>query len=351
MNKDLFARLQQRAGIYFMGNSAPIDLQIADAGASVRVAADGSLACDAQPALVTTSNAGIPAYLSTYVDPQLIEVLVAPMNAELVMGDAVKKGSWITPTAVFPVVESTGVTASYGDFNTNGRSGVNANFPQRQSYHYQTMSEWGERELEQAGEAKIDLANRVGIASVLTLNKFQNASYFFGVAGLQNYGLLNDPSLSSALTPATKAAGGVLWTNATAIEIYDDVRALFVKLQTQSKGVITTDSPLRLAMSPTAQVNLLKVTTFNVSVSDMLKKNFPKLEVVVAPEYSTGSGELVQMLVPELQGQRTAAPAFTEKLRAHPIIAGNSGWSQKKSQGTWGTVIFRPFLIAQMLGV
>ena len=41
----------------------------------------GRLAQDAQSQLVTVSNAGIPAWLSNYLDPKLIEVLVAPMRA------------------------------------------------------------------------------------------------------------------------------------------------------------------------------------------------------------------------------------------------------------------------------
>jgi hypothetical protein len=55
--------------------------------------------------------------------------------------------------------------------------------------------------------------------------------------------------------------------------------------------------------------------------------------------------------VDEVEGQRTADTAFTEKLRAHPIVVGSSSFRQKKSQGTWGTVIFRPAFIAQMIGI
>jgi hypothetical protein len=57
------------------------------------------------------------------------------------------------------------------------------------------------------------------------------------------------------------------------------------------------------------------------------------------------------LIVEELDGQRTAECAFTEKLRAHPIVVGMSNFKQKKSQGTWGTVIYRPFLIAGMIGI
>lgn len=347
MNPTLLA-LMSRAGITFMGVNP--DLQAEGAAASVRLAHDG-FACDAQPALVTSSNSGIPAFLSTYIDPKLIEILVAPMKAAEIVGDEVKKGDWTTETAMFPVVESTGVTSAYGDYSESGNAGVNTNFPQRQSFHYQVMTQWGERELERAGLARIDWANRTNIASILTLNKYQNKTYFFGVSGLQNYGLLNDPSLSAAITPVTKAAGGTSWANATALEVVADIQKLYKQLQTQANGLVELDTRMTLAMSPISEVALTKTTEFNVNVSDILKKNFPNLTVKTAPEYTTASGELVQLLADEIEGQRTASCGFTEKLRAHPIVVQASSFKQKKSQGTWGTVIYRPFLIAQMLGV
>lgn len=135
MNPILLA-LQERAGITYMGQPA-LDLQKANIAHSV------SLAMDAQPALVTVSNSGIPAFLSTFVDPKLIEVLVSPMKAAEIVGGELKKGDWTTQTAMFPMVESTGETSSYGDYSENGSVGVNSNFPQRQSYHYQVMTQWG----------------------------------------------------------------------------------------------------------------------------------------------------------------------------------------------------------------
>ncbi len=348
MNPVLMSLMQQ-AGIVFMG-VPNADFQAEGAASSLRIAQDG-FACDAQPSLVTVSNSGIPAFLSTFVDPKLIEVLVSPMKAAEVTGEEIKKGDWTTQTAMFPVVESTGQTAAYGDYSESGNAGANTNFPSRQSFHYQVMTQWGERELEMAGLARIDWANRVNIASALTLNKFQNKTYFFGVDGLQNYGLLNDPSLSAAISPTTKAATGTSWTNATALEVLADVQKLYAQLQSQANGLVDLDSKMTLAMSPTAEIALTKTTEFNVNVADILKKNFPGMTVKTAPEYSTESGELVQLMVDESEGQRTASCAFTEKMRAHPIVVQSSSFKQKKSQGTWGTIIFRPFLIAQMLGV
>lgn len=340
--------LMQRAGVHFMGVNA--DLQAAGAANSLRMAHDG-FACDAQPALVTVSNAGIPAFLSTYVDPNLIEVLVSPMKAAEVVGSEVKKGDWTTETAMFPVIESTGEVSSYGDYSNNGSVGANSNFPQRQSYHYQVVTQWGEKELERAGLAKIDWANRLNIASALTLSKFQNKTYFFGVAGLQNYGLLNDPSLPAAIVPTTKTAGGTTWAVATALEVLDDVSKLYKQLQTQAGGLIELTTPMTLGMSPASEVALTKTTIYNVNVADLLKKNYPGLKIVTAPEYATDAGELLQLMVDSWEGQKTADTAFTEKMRAHPIFIDLSSFKQKKSQGTWGTIIYRPAFIASMLGV
>lgn len=339
-----------RAGIHFMGVNA--DFQVEGAARSVRLAHDG-FACDAQPALITVSNSGIPAFLSTYIDPKLIEVLVSPMKAAEVVGSEVKKGDWTTKTAMFPVVESTGEVSSYGDYSNNGSVGANTNFPQRQSYHYQVVTQWGELELETAGLAKIDWANRLNIASALTLSKFQNKTYFYGVEGLENYGLLNDPGLNAAIVPTTKVAGGTTWAdgNATALEVLADVSKLYKQLQSQVGGLIELDTPMTLAMSPTSEVALTYTTIYNVNVQDLLKKNYPNLKVVTAPEFATTSGELMQLRIEQYEGQRTADTAFTEKMRAHPIVIDLSSFKQKKSQGTWGTVTYRPAMVAQMLGI
>lgn len=332
------------AGIHFMGVEAA--LQVRGAARST------AIAMDAQPQLVTVSNSGIPAFLSTFIDPKLIEILVAPMKAADIAGAETKKGDWTTKTAMFPVIESTGETSSYGDYSENGVAGANSNFPQRQSYHYQVITQWGEMELADAALAKIDWANRLNIASVQTLNKFQNKTYFFGVKGLENYGLLNDPNLSAPIDPTTETGGLITWAQKDALGVLADIAALFTQLQTQANGLIELDTKMTLAMSPTAEsIGLTKTNNFNVNVADLIKKNYPNMTVKTAPEYETASGQLVQLIADEIEGQRTVEVAFTEKLRAHPIVIAMSSFRQKKSQGTWGAIIYRPFLIVQMLGV
>jgi hypothetical protein len=346
--------IQQKWGVTFegiRGISPRLQLDEKERG--------GRLAMDAQPELITISNSGIPAFLSTYIDPKIIEILVRPMKATEIVGEETKKGDWTLETAMFPVVESTGEVSSYGDYSQTGVANANVNWVSRQSYVYQVITQWGERELEKMGLARIDWANRMNIASVLTLNLFQNKSYFFGVNGLANYGLLNDPTLPAAITPLVYETV-TTWANKAALSdgtgplaILNDVRALYEQLVSQANGNIDleTDSPMTLAMSPGSEVYLTASTIYNMSAKNMIEKNFPRIKFKTAPEYATASGNLVQLIADEMLGQRTATTAFTEKLRAHPIIVKSSSFEQKKSQGTWGCIIFRPFLIAQMLGV
>jgi hypothetical protein len=352
--------LLERAGIAFdssFGQSRmiPDDRTMRD---MVGIAHDGSMvAMDAAFPLITQSNSGIPAMLSTYIDPKLIKVLVAPMKAAEAAGGERKYGDWTTRTAMFPMIESTGEVTSYGDYNNSGSTGANFQFPQRQSYHYQTITRWGERELADAGLAKIDYAAQLNVASALSLNKYQNSTYLKGVSGLQNYGMLNDPALPADLTPATKAATGTAWIlangtiNATAVEVQRDISKMFYALQVSTNGLLDTTDPLTLIMSPQSSVALTITDAFNVNVADILKKTYPNLTIRTVPEYATASGQKVQMVLEEFEGQRTWDCSFTEKMRAHPIITELSAFKQKKSAGTWGTVIFAPLFVQGMLGV
>lgn len=352
--------LLERAGIAFDGFSARMLPEGRGYRDLLGVDAAGNLvAMDAAYPLITNANAGIPAMLSTYIDPKLIQVLVAPMKAAEAAGGEKKTGDWTTRTAMFPMIESSGEATSYGDYSESGSAGANFQFPQRQSYHYQTITQWGERELADAGLAKVDWAAQLNIASALTLNKYQNKTYLFGVSGLQNYGMLNDPALPADLTPNTKAATGTAWIDsngsvkATNLEILQDIQKMFYTLQGRANGLIDVDTRMTLIMSPKSSVAMTVAngTVTTVTAWDLISKAFPNLTLRTVPEYSTASGEKVQLVVEEHEGQRTWDCSFTEKMRAHPIIQALSSWKQKKSAGTWGTVIYRPLFVASMLGV
>lgn len=335
------ADLGRRYGIHFMAG-------LAQEARGMQLI-DRSIGFDAQPQLVTVANAGIPSLFTTFVDPKLIQTLVSPTKAAELYGET-KKGSWVSDTAMFITTERTGEVSSYGDFSQDGMSNANVNFPQRQSYHYQTNTRWGERELARMAEAHIDWATQVNEGSALALMKYQNLVYLYGISGLQLYGGTNDPALPLSLAP------NINWFGADGAQIYADVLRLVQQLIAQGNGLIDAETPMTMGISPGNVSNFNNTNLYNVNVYTQIKTNYPNLKIVTVPEFAISGGgngggtEFVQLIADSIEGQRTCEAAFTEKMRAHAIVTKTSSWEQKKSSGVWGTIIYRPIFIASMLG-
>jgi hypothetical protein len=323
------------------------------------------MALDAQPTLSTDPSSAIPAILTTTIDPEVIRILFAALSFADILGER-KVGDWLEETRMFPVVESTGEVSSYGDFNNNGRAGINLNWPQFQSYLWQIFQIYGERELARAGLAKINYVSELGVSAADLLNRYANLTYAFGIAGLQNYGILNNPYISAFLTPATKAAGGTTWfngnaPNATANEVYNDVVALYYKLILQTNGTVDAKTKTTLALSPGSEVAMKFANSFGVYVEDLLKKGFPNMTVKTAVQYGqqtaqnsqgySTAGNAMQLIADTIQGQKVVYAAFNEKMRAHKIIAEPSSWKQKMTSGSWGTILRMPVGVTSMLGI
>lgn len=306
-------------------------------------------AMDAAGPMVTAPNNGIPAMLTNYFDPRVIEILVSPMKSEMLY-TAVQKGDWATDTATFMTVESTGETATYGDFSENGMSGHNANFPQRQNYGFQTNTQWGDKQMAKAAKARLDYASRQQIASALILRKKENAINLFGVAGLQNYGLTNDPALIAPVAPTT-GVGGNTWALKTSDEIYADFVLLWADLIAQGDGLIDTETEVKVGIPNVVSQNLTKQNSYGQVLKDRLKLAYPNMTIVTIPEFATAGGNLVQMIAVEIEGQPTGELGYAERMRAHGVVRHSSYYSEKKSGHNFGAIIYRPIFIAQMLGV
>ena len=211
----------------------------------------------------------------------------------------------------------------------------------------------------------INWVSELDKAVALNTAKFFNLSYFFGIAGLQNYGLFNDPNLPASITPATKAYGGTTWISggvvkATANEIYLDIQDLFIQLVTQLDGLVDMKSDMVLAMSPISATALNATNSFNVNVYKLLKDNFPNMKISTAVQYGAASaansqgntaGNFMQLIAKTVEGQQTCFCAFSEKMRQHQLIRETSAYNQKTSSGTWGAVIRISAAIAGMIGI
>lgn len=300
-------------------------------------------------AMITAPNSGVPVEYTAYLDPLVIEILTAPRNAREIYPE-VKKGDWATSYSKFQLDEYTGQTQPYTDYGNAGQSDVNPTFPSRQQYIFQTTIQYGDYEQAVTSMAKINLAARKQQAAARTIDIDSNKFYLLGVAGREIYGLLNEPNLPPALTPAGTTPS---WDSKDTKAIYNDVLALYESLVEKSQGLINIDSDLVLALPPSRMVLLGKATDFNVSVQDMLDKYFRnKLKFVSLPElYSATAGNTILMTARDIIGTPTAQFGFSEKMRMGRVIPELSSFKQKIVGTTYGCILYRPFGVATMIGV
>ena len=307
---------------------------------------DGNVPALAQDAaLVTQPNMAVPVEFTAYIDPMVIEILTAPRNAKAVF-DEVKKGDWTTSYEKWRVDEVLGSTQPYTDYQSGTTSEVNSNWFSREQYVFQTTIKFGDREVDMASQAKIELASSKQKAAATIIDIDANKFYLLGVDGRNIRGILNDPNL-----PAESATDG--WEGKPSTGIYDDILVkLYGKLAERSAGHITPSSPLKLLVSPRMSVLLGKATEFNISVMDMLNKYFTNLEVVVLPELSTAfAGERIFMICTEVNGAPTGQLAFGDKFRLMRLIPDMSSFRQKAVCTTYGGIVLQPFAYASISGM
>lgn len=337
MNDRQYMQLMREKGIVFDG-----------ARAFITAANIDKLAQDA--AMVTVPSSGVPAVLTTYIDPMTVDILTAPRNAREIFGE-VKKGDWTETGALFKAVEMVGETTPYTDFGNGATADVNVSYPFRENYVYQTHIRYGDREVAVSGRAMINLASEKQRSAATIIDIDANKFSLLGVAGKQIYGLLNDPNLPAAITPEVVNTNVTKWSAKTTQQIYNDVLKLAAELFTNSMGNIDEKSDLVLAVSPATNVLLGKATDFNVSVKDMLMKYFSNIRFVTLPELDTVSGDSVMLIATSVKGMPTAQLGYSDKMRAMRVIPHTSWYDQKFVAGTYGAIIYYPYAIATMTGV
>lgn len=307
-------------------------------------------------ALQTVANVMVPQLFATWYSPEVVEILQSPTNSTEIFGEE-KRGDWKDTVTMFPVSERVGKTTAYTDFGRGPTSDANIEFVQRDTYKFMTFIQCGDLEQELTAGAKINLLSEKQGAAAQTIALDSNSFNLFGVAGYNIVGLLNDPALPAAIDPASVSTGAsttsTAWADKTAVQIYNDVLALFNQISKLAGGYVKYNTPMILAVPPSIQGELAKVTDLGVAPNmEALTKYFPGLKLVVLPQLEDEEGVASAMLiVPEIAGKKTGTFGFLEKLRTSRVVLEHTSMSQKWSSSTTGALIFRPFAVATMTGI
>ena len=311
-------------------------------------------------AMQTTPNVGYPASLFQYIDPQIVEILFGVTNANR-LAPEVKQGSWEQEYYNYAVEERISDVTAYSDRTENVTTEVNYEYNVRELARFQTVIQYGDLEVDKANQAKIALQSRKQLAGADIIARKQNQFYLYGVSGKQNYGILNEPNLNPSINPNSITVGGstyTTWADKVAHDtasagnhVFNDVLKLWSELASKNGGNIDQNERIILAVSNAVVSYLSAPNQFGLTAMQMIKDNFPNLEVVQLPELSTQAGEQIKMIVPSLYGVDTMNVAFADKLRVGRVIQTVSGQKLKMVGTSWGCILKRASLVATMMGV
>lgn len=303
-------------------------------------------------ALQTVANVNTPEMFATFVSPEVVEILVSPMRSEEIFSST-KRADWPDQKTMFQAVEFIGQTTEYSDFGRGVLSDANIEQCVRDTHRFQTFIQCGDLEQDMVAKQKINLLQQKQKAAALALKIEMNNANFFGVSGKSIYGLLNDPALPAAITPATVDGSKVKWEDKGANDIYNDLLALVTQISEASDGLVDFQSDFKLLVPPSVYANLAKITELGIApILEVLKRHFPKLEILAVPQMEDEDGVCKAMLIAtDLMGTPTGTFGFSEKLKTFRVMLEHSSISQKWASGTTGFLLFRPFCIATMQGI
>lgn len=202
------------------------------------------MARDAEP---MAPNNSIPWHLLNIFNPEIYRTILTPLEARNI-APAVKRGDWAMQWTQFIRSGIAGDVSSYGDFSHDATVDVNFEFPPYEQYRFQSHLRLGDLQQAQWGLAKINLLSEFEVNMAEIFNRTHNRLWFFGVNGINNWGILTDPNLPATIqpnpAPPVSGTGTVTqWEDdpagdKSALGIFNDVRKLRKQLTIQSGGYI-----------------------------------------------------------------------------------------------------------------
>lgn len=299
------------------------------------------------PTNISSANIGVPVELLTYISEKPIKVLTAPRNATKLFNEVVQ-GDWTTERLKYRLSEEIGNVAPYQDFSELGVSDINNEWIPTDVFRFQTMIKYGDLEVARNAQAKVALVEGKQSSAANTLALYGNRYYMFGVNGLNIYGIVNHPLLPAALSSAN-VGGQTSWAAKGADAIYADIVSIVNSLIERSQSLITATDKLKMGISSGLLGYLNKANTYGKSVYDLIKGNYPSMEIIPIPEFATGAGDYVAIFPEEVLGNPVGECVTPMKLRTFQVIPEASSFKQKAASATCGFRLYMPFAYSRML--
>lgn len=252
-----------------------------------------AMAMDDQQGGITVPSIVTPVQFLQNWLPGFIKIITAARKADELMGISTM-GSWEDEEIVQGILEPVGNAVPYGDYTNVPLSDWNTNFVRRTIVRFEQGLKVGLLEEARAARIRVSTAAEKRGSAALALEVQRNLIAFNGYNAGNNltYGFLNDPNLPAYVTVATGSTStSKLWSAKTFLEITADIRTAAAALQTQTQDQVNPRDVETTLAVPTDSIQYLSVTSdFGISVEDWIKKTYPKMRVVSAPQLNLANG-------------------------------------------------------------
>jgi hypothetical protein len=318
---------------------------------------------DSVQGLVTT--AAIPNLIQNLQNwlPGQVYVMTAAREIDKLIG-ITTQGEFSDEQIVQEVLEMTGYAVPYSDYGNAPLADWNLNFVPRTNIRFELGMRVGILEEERAARQRVNSAQSKRESCGLNLEITRNLVGFNGYNSGNNttYGFLNDPGLLPTITVAAGASTQTEWSGKTFLEICADIRAAFVQLRTQSKGVINPKEVDTVLALPTNSIDYLTVTSdFGISVWDWLKQTYPRVRVQDAIQLNTANGTTVGSGVFYLYAERVSdlstddgkvwVQVVPQKFRVLGVQKLTKAYQEDFANATAGAMLKRPWAVVKYLGI
>lgn len=321
--------------------------------------AQGFMANDS--AVFSPISNGVLEYFTTVFNNKLIKQILQTTPSTL-MTESWQQGMFGTTDVFVPTISYAGGSKQYDDLSGAGESSVNIAWVPRQTVTLQRTIAYGDLTQAQMAMAKIPYVEqmREGLASLTNLDI--NAINFKGFAGLNVFGLLNDPSLNPTIVSPDSIGtpSSSLWYYKTYDEIIHDIQSMFNSIIQISGGQASYDDvECILGLPPACMVSLTKQNSLGtMTVRGYLDQVFPKMKIVQVQNYQgTGSPigsstpNYAQLIFKQLNGQDVAYNVFSTLWNSHGVVRLISSYAEKISYVVSGSFLALPLGVATISGI
>ena len=316
-------------------------------------------AMDAIQPTITTASIQTPIQFLQNWLPGFVYAMTAPREIDEFVG-ITTSGSWEDEQIVQGILERIGTSVPYGDLTNIPYSSWNTNFNYRTVVRFEEGMHVGRLETARAARMRVDNAGVKRQSAALGLEIIRNQVGYLGFNSGDNntYGFLNDPALPSYVEVTTGVAG-FTWSVKTFLEICKDIRTAVVALRTNSQGLINPERlKLTLAVANDVVDWLSTTTDFGISVSDWLKKAYPNIRVVSAPQLNNANaGDNVFYLFAEevndesTDDSRTFIQVVPAKFQMMGVEQQAKSYKEDYSNATAGIMTKRPYAVVRYYNV